>query len=220
MSSSEMQGCPFMWAVARSLCSEELSSVIDFSPLSGVITREFSDKFTLADLRAAVTSYYDFIRDLLNDLNDAQVLFEPLDEGADDPYAVKSEDRKIGWSIAHLVLHVTASLEESASVGSMLARGVSMDKTRYRYEPDWRSVTDKATVLARLAESRRMCLAYLDTWPDEPHLDNLRVFDADHYLAKAQINAVGATLGGLRHMNSHVEQLKRVAEQAKAGVAL
>lgn len=193
--------------------------MIDFSPLTGVITRDFSDTFTNATLRAAIISYYDFMLDLLHGLTEAQVLYEPTDENADDPYAVNTEDRRIGWSIAHLVLHVTASLEESCSVGSMLARGVAIDKTRYRYEPDWRDVTDKDTVLARLAESRRMCLAYLDTWPDEPHLDNLRVFDADHYLAKAQINAVGATLGGLRHMDGHVAQLKSVAEQAKAAVA-
>jgi DinB superfamily len=193
--------------------------MIDFSALSGVMTLEFSNQYTASDLRATIIANLEALAALVEKLPEAHVMFEPPDEGADDPYAVDAADRTIGWSLAHLVLHVTASLEEGVSISSMLARGVELEPgTRYRYEPDWRMVTTKAEVLQRLAESRRMCLAYLDTWPAQPHLDNLRKMAENTSYSHAKVNAVGAALGGLRHWHSHLAQFQRVAEQAAAAV--
>ena len=177
----------------------------------------FSNRFSIDDLRAAINSNFEAVTALVDGLTNEQVIYEPFDDEANDPYATQTEDRTIGWSIAHLVLHVTASLEEGAAVGSLLARNVSPEPgTRFRYEPRWREITDKAEVLKRLIESRRMCLAYLDTWPDEPHLDNLRKYAEGTPMSKAETNAVGSVLGSLRHWYNHVDQFKRVAEQAKS----
>jgi hypothetical protein len=181
------------------------------------MTLDFSNRYSIDDLRAAINENFDNLRTLIEGLTNEQVLYEPYDDEANDPYATQTEDRTIGWSIAHLALHVTASLEEGSAVGSLLARNVSPEPgTRFRYEPKWRAITDKEQVFQRLTESQRMCLAYLDTWPDAPHLDNLRRYAEGTPMAKAETNAVGSVLGGVRHWYNHIEQFKKVAEQAKA----
>lgn len=180
------------------------------------MTLAFSNRYTIDDVRTTISENYDKLQTLVESLSNEQVLYEPFDDEANDPYATQTEDRTIGWSIAHLVLHVTASLEESSAVSSLLARNVSPEPgTRFRFEPKWRIISDKAEVLHRLAESRRMCLAYLDTWPDVPYLDNLRQYPEGSPLAKAETNAIGSMLGGLRHWHNHTDQFNRVAEQAR-----
>jgi hypothetical protein len=192
---------------------------IDFSPLKeGLVTPvEFASKFTQKDLRAAINTYLDIVRDLVKDFNDAQLTFEPEDPDANDPAAKTQEELNMAWSLAHLVLHVTASLEEGAAFSSLLARGVPVEN-RLRYEPDWRDVTTRKQVLHRIEESRRMCLAYLDTWPDEPHLDVYRKFPADSPHGARIINAPAQLLSGLRHLAGHIEQFKDAGRQARAAV--
>src|SRR4051812_44167662 len=151
---------------------------INFAPLTGntMTPVEFAAQFSFSELRAAVHRYLDGIRDLVQQFNDEQLTFEPVDKGADDPYAATSDEAHIAWTLAHLVLHVTASLEEGAAFSSVLARGIAIGG-RLRYEPDWRTVTTRKQVLHRLEESRRMVNALLDSWPDEPHLDVYRIYD-------------------------------------------
>ena len=70
-------------------------------------------------------------------------------------------------------------------------------------------------VIHRLEESRRMRLAFLDAWPDEPHLDNLWRKREDHYGA---LNAVGRTLLGLKHDSDHLGQISDIMQQARAKI--
>ncbi len=191
---------------------------IDFAALSieGSEPLEFAKHFSHSDLKFAVNAYLDAISDIVKDLNDAQLTFEPVDVEANDPDAKTTAESKMAWSIAHLVLHVTASLEEGAAFSSLLARGISIDG-RLRYEPDWRTVTTLKQVVERIEESRRMCLAYLETWADNPYLDTYRIFAPDSRLANTKMNAPASLLFGLKHLAGHLDQFRNTAEQARKG---
>jgi hypothetical protein len=190
---------------------------IDFTPLSSnaMTPVQFAEQFSFSDLRAAVHRYLDGIRDLVQQFNDEQLTFEPVDKAADDPFAASADEAHIAWSLAHLVLHVTASLEEGAAFSSLLARGVAIGG-RVRYEPEWRTVTTRQQVLHRLEESRRMVMALLDSWPDEPHLDVYRIYDTNSRYANVKSNAPAALLSSLRHFDTHIDQFEDVANQIRA----
>lgn len=189
--------------------------LLDFTRLNNkeVTIYEFSKHLTLENLRQATNASIDRMVDLLQDTTDQAMTFIPHDPDADDPYA-PAEERYQGWSLAHLVLHVTATAEEGTAFGSLLARGVVLPQgVRVRYEPDWHVVKTKAEVMHRLEESRRIRLSYLNTWPDNPHLDTFREFapESSYY---RQLNAVAAVVSGLRHENNHFDQMRRAREQA------
>ncbi len=190
--------------------------MIDFSPVQNNEMKmlEFAQQFTVDDLRAATNESIDALLDMINGLSDEQVTFDPLDPGANDPYAVEGEEN-IGWSIAHLVAHVTASSEEGAAISSMLARGVKA-KLRNRYETPWRDIVTHVQCVQRLKESRRMRLAFLDTWPDEPHLDVYRKVSKEFVELFGQSNAPAAFLFSLRHETGHYDQIREVRKQALA----
>jgi len=193
--------------------------LIDFAPLrnSEVKITEFSQRFTRDDLRAATNTYFDTILGIVKDATDAQFVFLPHDPHAHDAHAVPGEEH-IGWSLAHLVVHVTASAEEGATYSSLLARGlVPAREPRPRYETHWKTVTTRSETLQRLAESRRICLAYLDTWPDQPHLDTRReVSQGFQDKFGGAPNAVASYLYGLMHLDSHLDQFGDVAQQARS----
>lgn len=189
---------------------------IDFAPVNNKekTMLEFSRQFSLKDLRAATNASIDFMLEIVRSLNDSQVVFLPHDPYADDPHAVAGEEH-IGWSVAHLVAHVTASGEEWATYSSILARGIAYPaEPRLRYETNWHSVTTQAQCIQRLEESRRMRLAYLDIWPDNPDLDKQRELSPRFIERFGQMNAKAAFLFGLRHEVDHHEQIKEAARQA------
>ncbi|MFQ3534729.1 MAG: DinB family protein [Aggregatilineales bacterium] len=192
--------------------------LIDFSPVrqGGVKLLDFSQRFTFHDLRLAVNAYIDATLDLLADCNDAVLTFEPHDPEAHDPFA-PTADQRIGWNLAHLVLHVTASLEEGAAFCSILGRGVPIGG-RLRYEPDWRMFTQREQVVGRLEESRRICLAYLDTLPEPPHLDILREMPEQYIAFFGQLNAPANLLLGLLHWDDHMAQMRDAKAQARAAL--
>ena len=191
--------------------------VIDFSPVQNKEKRiaDLQGDIGKDQLRAASEESIDKMLAMLDGMTDAQLVFDPTDEGADDPYAKEGEEA-IGWSLAHLIAHVTASSEEGAAFSSLLARGVAASE-RPRYETEWRDITTVAQATQRLEESRRMRNAYLDTWPDEPHLNVLRAGTSegfDNYFGK--VNAVGCFLMGLGHEIGHFAQMEEVVRQASA----
>ncbi len=191
---------------------------LDLTPL---IQREvkpidFAAELGVEALRRAANESIDFMLDLIADLDDADVVFEPHDPDAHDPYAVAGEDH-IGWSVAHLIAHVTASTEEWAAYSSILARGIRYTKEpRLRYETPWREITTQAQCVQRLEESRRMRLAALDMWPDAPDLDTTRELSERFIEVIGQINAPAAFLFGLMHEVEHHAQLVDAANQARA----
>ena len=189
--------------------------MIDFSPVQ-------ADEMKIADL-AKQTSKEDLLNSsnesidrmlaLLVNATDADIIFDPTDEGANDPYATEGEET-IGWSLGHLIAHVTASSEEGAAFSSVLARGHALAE-RPRYETPWRDITTVAQCVQRLEESRRMRNAYLNTWPDEPHLDVIRAGMSEGFVNwTGPLNAIGCFLLGLGHELGHFAQIKEVHNQA------
>jgi len=191
---------------------------IDFSAVKNGELKviELAARYSHADLKAAATASVDWILDVIRGMSDADVTFDPVDAQANDPYAVEGEE-KIGWTIAHLVAHVTASTEEWARYSAILASGIPYPaEPRLRYETPWRDITTYAGCLQRLEESRRMRLAYLDAWPDAPDLNTRRELSERFIERVGEVNAPAAFLFGLRHEYDHRDQLLEVARQAKA----
>jgi hypothetical protein len=182
------------------------------SPAGGFITLlEWAEQTqaTLSpqDVKRAVADWADGLESALDGLVDQSVTFFPQDAAAEGGY---------GWNLAHIILHVTAGMEEGTCVSSILARGIVLDdpRQRLRYEPDWESFTSHDQVMARIRESRRMCLAYLDAWPDRPHLGNSRRFP-ESISFKGHINCIGTVLVSLNHAVSHTAQIEDAVRQAK-----
>lgn len=190
---------------------------IDFTPVTaGSMTiRAFAGRFSVDDLRAATNASVDAMLALIAPLGDAEVVFEPHDPDAHDPFAVTGEEH-IGWNIAHLIAHVTASSEEWAAYSSILARGlVYPAEPRLRYETPWKDITTKAQCVQRLEESRRLRLGYLNAWPDAPHLDVLRELSPRFKERFGEMNAPACFLFGLRHEVEHLPQMAEAARQAR-----
>jgi DinB family protein len=190
--------------------------LIDFSPVErgDVKMLEFSKQFSVAGLKAATNASIDTILEIIQDMSDAQMTFLPVDPDADDPHAVEGEE-KIGWSLAHLVVHITATAEEGAALSSILARGISYPKEpRLRYETNWHTVTTKTQTIQRLEESRRIRLSYLDTWPDSPHLDTYRELSEKAIEKFGILNAPATFLNSLKHEWGHFAQFREVRRQA------
>ena len=172
---------------------------------------ELCGHLTPADLYDLTNEMADMMLDLIADCVDEDVMFEPLDPLAQDDFAGSDEEVDLAWTLGHVVVHTTASAEESAFLAAELARGVQRPG-RSRYEVPWQTVTTIAQCRERLEESRRMRLASLELWPDEPHLDNTVELG---YL-KGPISASARFCAGLRHDNGHVKQIAEVVRQAKA----
>ncbi|MBK9123267.1 MAG: DinB family protein [Chloroflexi bacterium] len=192
--------------------------VIDFTPLRErkLKAGEFSAHYTLADIRETAVAGIAFMRELIADLDDADVTFDPVDPEANDPYARAGEEH-IGWSIAHLIVHVTASTEEGAALTSVLARGISYpNEVRLRYETDWRTVTKKSQLEQRLDESLRMRLAFLDSMPDKPLLATVK--RSDRFVELFGETDYKATyIFSLMHEFGHHAQMLEVKRQAIEG---
>jgi hypothetical protein len=192
---------------------------IDFGPLQRreVQIHDFEKGFTLEQMPATINVYYDRVLEIIGDASDEELVFEPVDEKADDPYAKTEAEKEISWNAAHIVLHMTASLEEGAGFASLLGRGVELPEgIRVRYEPDWKTYTTRAQVMQRLTESRRMVLSLLNSMPDEPITDNFRKFSMRS--SQVQISALGSVLFGLSHFDGHLAQLQDALKQAYTAV--
>ncbi len=189
--------------------------LIDFQPVFDRTQTlgELAAGYGRADLGAALDRYVDFTREVINGVTDAQAAWIPVDQAADDPHAASEADRHAGWSLIHLVMHVTASAEEAAAFSSILARGIAISG-RLRSERDWQQVTGCRETVGRLEECRRICHGYLSAWPDSPDLATVRIMPDT--MAWMKPNAAVSFLAGLLHWQRHVEQLRRVADEARA----
>ncbi|MCP4360044.1 MAG: DinB family protein [Chloroflexi bacterium] len=185
---------------------------LDFAP---VTNREihYSDlvaNLSVVDLRELTNGMIDTMLDLIADCEDADVVFEPDDPDANDTYATDDSEQNMAWTLGHVIVHTTASTEESAAIAAELARGVKFHG-RSRSEIPWRYVTTIAQCRQRLEESRRMCLASLEMWPDQPYLDNKH----KSYDFVGEANAIGYFVLGLFHNDNHLEQVADIVWQAK-----
>jgi hypothetical protein len=146
----------------------------------------------------------------IEDCQDADVVMVPDDPAAEDTFAANAADAHLPWTLGHVIVHVTASSEESAALAAELARGVEMHG-RSRSEMPWEGVTTVAQCRHRLEESRRMRLASLEMWPDQSYLENKYV----PWPKLGEINAVGRFVLGLRHDWDHLGQIDDIVQQAK-----
>jgi len=184
---------------------------LDFTPIRNG-TQSFADfaqGLTKADLQQLTNEMIDAELAILAEAEDADVVFVPVDPGANDTYGTE-DVRSLAWTLGHVIVHVTASSEEGAALASSLARGLLVEG-RSRYETPWETVQTVAALRQRLAESRRIRLAFLDAWPDAPHLEVAQT--SERFGA---INAIARFLFGLYHDDSHLEQLREIVRQAQA----
>ncbi len=174
---------------------------------------DVQENYTRDDLVRITNDIIDRMLDCVRGIPDSYVTFVPEDPEADDPWAATEHELNVAWTLAHVIVHATASAEERTAHGSMLARGTQI-KGRNRYEVPWQTLTTTQQIVHRLEESRRMRLAFLDTWPGEPHLDNL--YDQRSYVEKyGAMNAIGMTLFGLKHDMEHLPQIAEIVRQAR-----
>jgi hypothetical protein len=152
----------------------------------------------------------DTVHGLIKDCTDADVTFTPVDPAAKDDAAATEAEKTIAWSLGHIIVHITASSEESAFLAAEMARGVP-NHGRSRYETHWETVTTIRQCRDRLEESRRMRLATLDVWPDQPHVE----ITYEPYPTAGQRNCFAQFIGGLSHEDSHLAQIREVVRQAK-----
>lgn len=172
---------------------------------------ELTDGLTAVDLAALTDEMIDAILDLIEGCTDEDVVFVPVDPNAHDAAAADNKDVDLAWTLGHVIVHVTASSEEAAAMAAEMARGVERSG-RSRWETPWETVTTMEQVYQRLEESRRMRLASLGMWPDEPHLEVVR----DYSWMPGSINAVGRFAMGLNHDSDHLGQIAEIVRQAKA----
>ncbi len=160
------------------------------------------------DLICFTNQMIDLQMSLIEDIADQDVVFTPIDPDADDPYAVDPDAGALAWTLGHVIVHCTASSEECCAQASNLARGVEVSG-RMRYETPWQQVRTAEQARQRLAESRRIRLAYLNAWPDQPHMD------LTYTPYKSPQNCVTRVLAGLFHDADHLDQIAEIVVQAR-----
>ncbi len=168
------------------------------------------ETWTQADLRRLTETMIAAMEAAIAGCRDADVTFVPHDPMADDTFASDPGLTTLPWTLGHVIVHTTASAEEAAFLAAELARGIERPG-RTRAEVPWEHVTTIAQCRARLAESRRMRLASLDLWPDPPHLETVFRYRPD----SAPQDAYGRFVGGLRHDNAHIDQIRAIVRQAQ-----
>ncbi len=164
---------------------------------------------TATDLRNLTKEMIDTMLSIIADATDEDVVCVPQDPDADDPFGIP-EEKNLVWTLGHVAVHTTASSEESAALALTLARGLTPEG-RSRYEVPWRSVHTIDQVRQRFEESRRMRLAMLDAWPDEPHLEVTYSVSPRF----GPFNATARFLMGLYHDDDHLGQLREIMRQVR-----
>jgi hypothetical protein len=186
--------------------------VIDFEPMRRreKSLQDLAEGLTREDLSKLTQEMCARELALIEDAEDEDVAFVPDDPAANDTVASQAEDVGLSWTLGHVVVHATASSEESAALALVLARGLPVEG-RSRYEVRWQEATTVDFLRHRIQESMRMRLSMLAAWPDQPQLENFYA----PYEGRPPLNAVGRFLGGLAHDDSHLEQIRKIMAQAR-----
>jgi hypothetical protein len=186
--------------------------MLDFGPVRDktLTIEQLCADLAVGDLHRLTNEMVDAMLGLIAGCTDADVVFVPDDPEAEDTYASDPSEAFLAWTLGHVIVHTTASSEESAFLAAELARGVPQREGRSRYEVPWRTVINIEQCRQRLEESRRMRLASLDLWPDPPHLDNLFTTRSG-----ARHNAMVRFIFGLAHDDSHLGQIAEIVRQTR-----
>lgn len=191
--------------------------MLDFTPVRNkqMTLMELVKDLTRDDLRRLTNEMVDAMLGAIEGCTDFDVTFVPVDPHANDIAAATEAEVNLAWTLGHVIVHTTASAEEAAFLAAELARGVP-NHGRSRYEVPWQSVTTIAQCRQRLEESRRMRLATLDVWPDQPHLDNTYPI----WEKGPVVNAIARFVAGLRHDDDHLGQIREIVRQAHQARAI
>jgi hypothetical protein len=185
--------------------------MLDFSPIAqGQSIGEFAASVSKDDLYTTTNGLAERILALLEGADDNDMVFVPDDPQAHDA-AGAADELEMAWTFGHVVVHVTAGVEEAAMLALSLARGVE-PKERSRYETHWTTIKTVEQVRQRVQESRRMCLSMLDAWPDEPHFEVTQT----PIPRFGPLNAIARYILGLTHGVGHLGQLADAIEQSRA----
>jgi hypothetical protein len=107
-----------------------------------------------------------------------------------------------------VVVHLTAGLERRGQASTLGAGGGDHRSAAPR---DGLGVGDDGGAgPQRLAESRRITLAFLETWPDAPHLD--ATYEHPFF---GEMTAVAYHLIGINHAKGHLAQLAEIRRQER-----
>ena len=177
----------------------------------GKSIQDIGNALSVQNLRDLTNASIDEMLTSIEGCTDHDVTFEPEDPDAHDAAAVDASDEGLAWNLGHVIVHSTASGEEYAFTAAQLARGVDF-MGRPRYEVPWETMKSIDQCRHRLEESRRMRLALLDVWPDEPHLETTYA----PFSSAGDINAKSTFSIGLMHDFSHQDQVREIVRQAKA----
>ena len=186
--------------------------VIDFEPVrrKEVSLQDLAGALTRDDLAKLTQEMCDEQLALIADAADEDFVFVPDDPDANDTFAASAEDVGLSWTLGHVIVHTTASSEESASLALVLARGLPVEG-RSRYEVPWEEARTAEFLRHRIQESLHMRLSMLAAWPDKPHLDNFYT----PYKDRPPMNAMGRFLSGLAHDDSHLGQIRKIMVQGR-----
>src|SRR3979411_2617320 len=101
--------------------------VIDFGPLNRgeASLQGLTDGLDRDDLARLTNEMCDLQLGGLEGGVDADVVTVPEDPDANDTFAASPEDVGLSWTLGHVVVHATASSEESAALALVLAPGLA-----------------------------------------------------------------------------------------------
>jgi len=186
--------------------------VIDFGPLrrKEVSLQDLAGGLGQDDLARLTREMCGAQLSAIEGATDEDVVMVPDDPEANDTFASNAEEVGLSWTLGHVVVHTTASSEESAALALTLARGLPVE-ARSRYEVPWEQARTVAFIRHRIEESLRMRLAMLAAWPDKPDLDNFYA----PYEGRPPMNALGRFIAGLAHDDSHLEQMSKIMVEAR-----
>jgi hypothetical protein len=187
--------------------------MLDFTPVrdKALTYGELAAGLTPADLARLTDEMVDTMQGLIAECSDADVTLEVPDPEAHDHAAATPAEVAMPWTLGHVIVHTTASAEESAFLAAELARGVA-HHGRSRAERHWTTVTTIAQCRERLEESRRMRLASLALWPEPPHLEN----SYQPSPTGEPINCTSRFIRGLAHDDGHLSQIQRLVAATRA----
>ena len=84
--------------------------------------QELTDHLSIDDLRDLSNEIIDTVLGLIDGASDADVIFQPVDPDADDPYAEDKDEANMAWTLGHVIVHITASSEESAFLAALVGQ--------------------------------------------------------------------------------------------------
>src|SRR5512144_1822834 len=119
--------------------------MLDFTPVRNreKTMQDLAANLTVADLRKLTNEMVDTQLAMIAESTDADVTADIRDPEANDTFASNADDVGLSWTLGHVIVHTTASAEESAALAAELARGVEFHG-RSRSEVPWHTVTSIA----------------------------------------------------------------------------